>query len=146
MSKFYEVLSELPPPLRGDAHEILDAILASGELVNWDRQLRLIVDGRPYPNTNMTDLVSHLLYPRDERVEDPKGFKIFVQALKSIRLESDWVHNELVKDILDDNDSDSSTDSGTNDDQDDQDDDNDSESDSDGSNKDDSDNDESMTL
>ncbi len=135
MSKCYEVLSELPPPLRDGAHEILDAILASGDLVNWDHQLRLIVDGRTYPNTNIADLVSNVLYSHDERAEEPRGFSIFVQALKDIQLESDWVHNELVKDILDGNNSDPSTDSESDDDDDDDDKESNSEEDDDADDK-----------
>ncbi len=108
MSKLYEVLSELPPPLRDDAGEILDAILGSGQLVNWNHQLQLVVDGRSHPGTYIVDLVAHVLYPQDERIEEPKAFKIFVEALKDIKLEPEWVKNELVKDILDDSDDDSS--------------------------------------
>ncbi len=108
MSKFYDLLSELPPPMRDGAHEILDAILASGELVNWNRQLRLVVNGRTYPRTNMVDLISHILNPHDTREEKPIGLNIFVDALKDIKLESDWVVNEVVKDVLDDADSDDS--------------------------------------
>ena len=107
MSKVYEVLRELPPHLRGEAREILDAMLAGGDVVNWDQQHRLMLDNRSLPNTNIVDLVAHLLHPHDDRLEDPKGFTLFIQTLKDIKLESEWVQNELVKDMLDDNDSDS---------------------------------------
>ena len=82
-------------------------MLASGDIVNWDRQYRLMLDNRSLPNTNIVDLVTHLLHPHNDQFEDPKAFTLFVQTLKYIRLESEWVQNELVKDILDDNDSDS---------------------------------------
>ena len=79
-------------------------------------------------------MVAHLLYPHDERVEEPKAFSLFVQALKDIKLESEWVQNELVKDMLDDA-SDSSysedeSDDGDDDDDDDDDDDNNEDDDS----------------
>ena len=106
MSKVYEALRELPPQLRGEAREILDAMLA-GDVVNWDGQHRLMLDNRWLPNTNIVDLVAHLLHPHDDRLEDPKAFTLFVQTLKYIKLESEWVQNELVKDILDDNNTDS---------------------------------------
>ena len=107
MSKVYEVLRELPPHLRGAAREILDAMLAGGDVVNWDQEHRLMLDNRSLPNTNIVDLVAHLLHPHDDRLEDPKGFTLFIQTLKDIRLESEWVQNELVKDMLDDYDSES---------------------------------------
>ena len=95
--------------------EILDAMLAGGNVFNWDRQHRLMLDNRSIPNTNIVDLVAHLLHPHDDRLDDPKAFTLFVQTLKDIRLESEWVQNELVKDILDDNDSDSEDESVDND-------------------------------
>ena len=115
MSKVYEVLRELPPHLRGEAREILDAMLAGGDVVNWDQQHRLMLDNRSIPNTNIVYLVAHLLHPHDDRL-DPKAFTLFVQTLKDIRLESEWVQNELVKDMLDDNDSDSEDESDVDDD------------------------------
>ena len=123
MSKVYEVLSGLSPQLREEAREILDAMLASGDIVNWDRQHRLMLDNRSLPNTDIVDLVAHLLHPHDERIEEPKAFSLFVQALKDIKLESEWVQNELVKDMLDDA-SDSSDSEDESDDGDDGDDDN----------------------
>ena len=86
-------------------------MLASGDVVNWDRQQRLVLDNRSLPTTNIVDLVAHLLHPHDERIEEPKAFSLFVQALKDIKLESEWVQNELVKDMLDDASDSSSSDS-----------------------------------
>ena len=63
MSKVYEVLSGLSPQLREEVREILDAMLASGDIVNWDRQHRLMLDNRSLPKTNIVDLVAHLLHP-----------------------------------------------------------------------------------
>ena len=117
MSKIYNVLTEIPSALRENATEMMDAILTSEELFNWDRQLRLITDGRTHPNTNMADLVAHLLYPHDEHVEEPKGFQVFIEGLKDIKLESEWVENELVKDVLD-NESDGESDSSDDDERD----------------------------
>ena len=58
MSKIYKVLRELPPQLRGEAREILDAMLASGDIVNWDRKHRLMLDNCSLPNTNIVDFGS----------------------------------------------------------------------------------------
>ena len=77
-------------------------MLASRDIFNWDRQHRLMLGNCSLPNTNIVDLVAHLLHPHDEWVEDPKAFSLFVKALKDIKLESEWVQNELVKDMLDD--------------------------------------------
>ena len=50
MSKVYEVLTGLSPQLRKEAREIRDAMLASGDVVNWDRNHRLMIDNRSLPN------------------------------------------------------------------------------------------------
>ena len=92
-----------------------------------------MLDNRSLLNTNSVDLVAHLLHPHDERVEEPKAFSLFVQALKDIKLESELVQNELVKDMLDNasDSSDSEDESDDGDDGDDDDDDGDSNEDDD---------------
>ena len=116
---------------------MLDAMLASGDVINWDRQHRLMLNNRSLPNTNIVDLVAHLLHPHDERIEEPKAFSLFVQALKI----SNWSRNELVKDMLDDA-SDSSSDSeDESDDSDDGDDDDNNENDDDDDNNNENDDD-----
>ena len=45
-----------------------------------------MLDNRSLPNTNIVDLVAHLFHPHDERIEEPKAFSLFVQALKDIKL------------------------------------------------------------
>ncbi len=62
--------------------------------------MQLIVDDRVVPRTNVADLVAHVLYPHDERMKDPRGFTVFVQGLKDIGLESEWVENEIAKSVL----------------------------------------------
>ena len=82
-----------------------------------------MLDNHSLPNTNIVDLVAHLLHPHDEWVEEPTEFSLFVQALNDIKLESEWVQNELVKDMLDDagdsSDSEDESDDGDDDDDDD---------------------------
>ena len=82
-------------------------MLAGGDVVNLDPEHRLMLDTRSLPNTNIVDLVAHFLHPHDDRLEDQKASTLFVQTFKDIKLETEWVQNELVKDMLDDNDSDS---------------------------------------
>ena len=81
---------------------MLDAMLASGDVVNWDRHHRLKLYNRSLPKQHILELRAQLLHPHDERVEEPKAFSLFFQALKDIKLEAEWVQNELVKDMLDD--------------------------------------------
>ena len=100
MSKLYSILSKLPASLYEDAQSILDAMLISKNLIGWDADLRLIVNDRVFPRTNIADLLAHVLYPYDSNIDDPPGFEIFVNALKSIGLESEWVQNDIAKEIL----------------------------------------------
>ena len=100
MTLLLTVLNQLPCIIHDEAKEILNAMLTSNNVIGWDRKLRLIVDGRVLPGTNIANLVAHVLYPHDERISDPRGFDIFVQGLKDIGLESEWVDNENVKSVL----------------------------------------------
>ena len=100
MSLLYTILSRIPFDIRDAAKEILNAMLTSKNLIGWETRLRLIVDDRVVPKTNVADLVAHVLYSHDERIPDPRGFTLFVQGLKDIGLESEWVENEVAKSIL----------------------------------------------
>ena len=71
--------------------------------LNWNHQLRLIVDGRVKQKTNIVELVEHLLYPERKGVDTPNGFDMFVDGLSRIGLESHWVRNEYAKEKLDEN-------------------------------------------
>ena len=100
MSLLYTILSRIPFDIRDAAKEILNAMLTSKNLIGWDTRLRLIVDDRVIPKTNVADLVAHVLYSHDERIPDPRGFTLFVQGLKDIGLEAEWVENKVAKSIL----------------------------------------------
>ncbi len=100
MSLLYTILSRIPFDIRDAAKEILNAMLTSKNLIGWDTRLRLIVDDRVIPKTNVADLVAHVLYSHDERIPDPRGFTLFVQGLKDIGLEPEWVENKVAKSIL----------------------------------------------
>mgnify|MGYP000314532855 CR=1 FL=1 len=100
MSLLYTILSRIPFDIKDAAKEILNAILTSKNTIGWNSKLQLIVDDRVVPRTNVADLVAHVLYPHDERIKDPIGFNVFVQGLKDIRLESEWVENEIEKSVL----------------------------------------------
>ena len=91
MSLLYKILSRMPLDIQDDAKEILNAMLTNKNTIGWNRKLQLIVDDRVVPGTNVTDLVAHVLYPHDECIKDPRGFTVFVQGLKDIGLESEWV-------------------------------------------------------
>ena len=126
--------------MQDDAKEILNAMLTSRDRIVWDDKLQFVVDGRVIPKTDVSELVVHVLYPHDERISDPRGFDIFVQGLKDIGLESEWVENEVAKSILestedgtgetsgDDSDDDDETDVDENDERSDESDDNDGDS------------------
>ena len=103
MLKINRVLRELPKDVRDNGEEILHAILCGPSQLNWNHQLRLIVDGRVKQKTNIVELVEHLLYPEREDVDTPNGFDVFVNELSHIGLESHWVKNEYAKEKLDEN-------------------------------------------
>ena len=124
MGRINGILSKLPVSLHDGARIILNAMLTSKDAIGWDSDLRLTVNGRTIHDTNIANLISHVLYPVDPDMDDPIGFKIFVKALHNIGLESEWVENENAKNILDsrknDEDTTSSSEYETSDDENDQ--------------------------
>ena len=97
------VLRELPKDVRDNGEEILHAILCGPSHLDWDKDLRLIVDGRVIQKTNIIELVEHLLYPERENADSLHGFNVFVDELNKIGLESHWVKNEYANGKLDEN-------------------------------------------
>ena len=73
--------------IQDSAKEILNVILTTKNIFGWDSKLQLIVDDHVVPRTNVTNLVVHVLHSHDERIQDPRGFMLFVQGLKDIGLE-----------------------------------------------------------
>ena len=77
--------------------------------MGWNANEELTIDGATVPNTNILKLVKYILYAEDEHLKIPNGFNTFVEGLKTIGLESEWVRNESVKEELDNNENDWNT-------------------------------------
>ena len=107
--KVEDLVSKLPKDVRDLGEEVLHAINCGKKLVGWNGNEELTIDGVSVPNTNILKLVKYILYPEDEHLKVPNGFNTFVEGLKTIGLESEWVGNESVKQVLDDNENDWNT-------------------------------------
>ena len=107
--KSRSLVHRLPMDVRGIGEEVIHAISCGKMLMGWNDRLQLTIHGRAIPNTNIVDLIQYILYPEpddDDTTEPPHGFDTFVEGLKSIGLESQWVRNEYVIEQLDANDND----------------------------------------
>ena len=107
VAKGRDLLQRLPKEVRGIGEEVLHAISCGKQLVGWNDKLELTIKQRPIPNTNIVNLIQYILYPEtddEDMVKPPRGFNSFIEALKSIGLESQWVRNDYVIKQLDDND------------------------------------------
>ena len=103
--KMYELLRQLPKDERWIGEEVLHTITCGKKLMSWNKKLQLVVNSRPIPNTNIIELVQYILYPeRDDDPEPPTGFETFVEELKRVGLEPQWVRNESVIKALENND------------------------------------------
>ena len=102
--KSRSLLHRLPMDVRGIGEEVIHAISCRKKNVGWNDKLELTINQRPIPNTNIVDLIQYILYPEDDDddiVEPPRGFNSFVEGLKTIGLESQWIRNEYVIKPLD---------------------------------------------
>ena len=104
-----DLLSKLPKDVRDMGEEVLHAINCGKKVFGWNANEELTIDGKAVPNTNIVKLVKYILYPEDEKVKVPDGFNTFLEGLKDIGLESEWVRNESVKEELDNNENDWNT-------------------------------------
>ncbi len=108
-NKVDELVVKLPKDVRDMGEEVLHAINCGKKLVGWNANEELTIDGATVPNTNILKLVKYILYAEDEHLKIPNGFNTFVEGLKTIGLESEWVRNESVKEELDNNENDWNT-------------------------------------
>ena len=104
-----DILLQLPKDVQGIGEEVLHAISCSRQILSWNNQLQLVIHNRSVPRTNIVELVQYILYPESKDTSQPRGFEIFLEALKEIGLESQWVRNETVINALDNNDNDWNT-------------------------------------
>ena len=100
MSKVQIILSKLPNSLHKKAQFVLDAMLTSKNLVDWDKDLRLIANKRPVIGSNVANLVAHVLYPSHSSIKEPLRFDTFVKMLKQIGLEHEYVINKKARKAL----------------------------------------------
>ena len=104
-----DILLQLPKDVQGIGEEVLHAISCSRQILSWNNQLQLVIHNRSVPRTNIVELVQYILYPESKDTSQPRGFDVFLEALKEIGLESQWVRNETVINALDNNDNDWNT-------------------------------------
>ena len=104
--KVEDLVSKLPEDVRDLGEEVLHAINCGKKLVGWNGNEELTIDGASVPNTNILKLVKYILYPEDKHLKVPNGFNTFIEGLKTVGLESEWVRNESVKQVLDNNEND----------------------------------------
>ena len=104
-----DILMQLPKDVQGIGEEVLHAISCSRQLLSWNNQLQLVIHNRSVPRTNIVELVQYILYPESKDTSQPRGFDVFLEALKEIGLESQWVRNETVINALDNNENDWNT-------------------------------------
>jgi len=97
--KFYNVLKRLRPSIREEAEEVLHAIVCSIGVLDWDSSLRVYYKGRPISRSDISDLLTYMLFPYDEEEEDPIGYDKFVDALVEIGIEPLWFESN--RDVFD---------------------------------------------
>ena len=91
--KMYDVLTQVHPTLRAGAEQILHAMLCGTDLMDWDRKQRLVIQNVLVPGTDIVELLEFILSPLDSSLEPPNGYKLFLESLGDIGLESEWVRN-----------------------------------------------------
>ena len=97
MSKTYALYRRMSPFLAKRATNLIDAMLMSNDDVGWDNDQQLIADGRVYYGTDIVKLIAHVMSPVDYDFMEPNGLKVFIESLKKIGLESEFVVNHNVK-------------------------------------------------
>ena len=101
--KATDILQLLPRDVRGIGEEVINAMVCGSKVLSWNEKLELFKAGKAVPGTNIIRLLEYILYPEEEGSIPPRGFDQFLEGLKKIELESQWVRNTSVIKELDNN-------------------------------------------
>ena len=106
--KVRDILRLLPHDVQGIGEEVLHAMACGKDIIYWNENLQLVVEGSVVRGSNIIELLTFILYPEEYDEENPdenipEGFVDFLYGLRKIELESQWVRNARVIYALDNN-------------------------------------------
>ena len=107
--KVHDILCLLSREVQGIGEEVWPALACGKDILYWNENLPLVVEGSVVRGSNIIELLKFILYPEEYDKENPdenipKGFDKFLYGLRKIELESQWVWNARVIYALDNND------------------------------------------
>ena len=106
--KVHDILRLLPRDVQGIGEEVLHAMACGKDIIYWNENLQLVVEGSVVRGSNIIELLTFILYPEEYDAKNPdenipEGFVDFLYGLRKIELESQWVRNARVIYALDNN-------------------------------------------
>ena len=106
--KVRDNLRLLPRDVQGIGEEVLHAMAFGKDILYWNENLQLVVEGSVVRGSNIIELLTFILYPEEYDAENPdenlpEGIADFLYGLRNIELESQWVRNARVIHALDNN-------------------------------------------
>lgn len=85
-----EILKTLPKPYKTKG-ELLFKRLCTSDVITWDNQGRVSINGSAIPGSNITDLVCDVV--RFKKSGNPAGWRQFVEALSTINVPQEFIGN-----------------------------------------------------
>lgn len=89
-----EILNAAPLKQKKTVRNIINFLQASNSKVFWTPDKELLVNGRVYRDTNIVDLVVHLIRNRKMK---PNGFNVFHDSLSQLDFPETWIKNKYLK-------------------------------------------------
>ena len=90
------VLDQFSKNDRELGYEILNEFIVSGDYLAWNDKGKMIIDGRRVRGSNIAELIEYMLNVHDENDTEPCGLTKFIDALKEIEFDSQWLVNENI--------------------------------------------------
>ena len=106
--KVRDILRLLSRDVQGIGEEVLHAMACGRDILYWNENLQLVVEGSIVCGSNIIELLTFILYPEEYDEENPdenltEGIADFLYGLRKIELESQWGRNARVIPALDNN-------------------------------------------
>jgi len=85
------ILQAITDKNKWKADVILNKILQKRDVISWNNRFEVAVNQIPYPNSNIIDILKHLLGDSDASGERPSGIGDFRAALINLNIPANWL-------------------------------------------------------
>ena len=86
-----QIIDSVPKPMQNRAKLLIQKLKDHSDVISWNDNGQLVLDGSTIPNSNIVDLVNDVM--RKRKGFNPEHSNTFAKALSKINVPEDYVRN-----------------------------------------------------